>query len=275
MSPNFENLFHEVSRDYAAMWDFKFRGTTLEIVTPHSTISDKFISVFLTERDNFFVITDDGYLHLGDYVENEAIKAGRCYNNAFSHYERYYAIQRVSDRNGKVIFFTKTESRTMVTSLIHDMASFIVGVANAQQMTLETDQEVVTKQRFAKAAGSFLLDAFPGRQIKFNQELRPDDRIHFSAGVWRESQVSLIQFITGYDSYHFDTSMAKATMNFLAVNGSALQPAVKKKISLIDTSAGGYGTGGNSSYASLLSSTSSMLYWEERRELVDLVETEA
>lgn len=71
MSPNFENLFHEVSRDYAAMWDFKFRGTTLEIVTPHSTISDKFISVFLTERDNFFVITDDGYLHLGDYVENE------------------------------------------------------------------------------------------------------------------------------------------------------------------------------------------------------------
>jgi hypothetical protein len=275
MSPNFEGLFHEVSRDYTAMWDFKFRGATLEIITPHSTISDKFVSVFLTERDNTFIITDGGYLHTGDYVENESIRAGRCYNNAFGHYERYYSIRRVSDRNGKVIFFLKTENRQMVTALIHDMASFIVGVANAQQMTLETDQEVVTRQRFAKAAGSFLLDSFPGRQIKFNQELRPDDRIHFSAGIWKGQQVNLIQFITGYDAYHFDASMAKATMNFLAVDSSSLQPSVQSKISLIDTTAGGYGTRGNSSYSTLLSSASSMLSWDERRDLVDLVESQA
>lgn len=275
MSPTFESLFHEVARDYASMWDFKFRGSTLEIITPHSTVSDKFISIFLTQRDGQFIVTDGGYIHTGDYIENESIRAGKCYNNAFEYYERYYSIQRVSDVNGKVIFFTKTENRTMVTSLIYDMASFIVGVANAQQMTLATDQEVATRQRFAKAAGSFLLDAFPGRRIKFNQELRPDDRIHFSAGIWRESKVNLIQFITGYDSYHFDASMAKATMNFLAVNGSSLKPSVQRKISLIDTSASGYRNRGNSSYASLLSGTSSMLYWDERRELVDLVEMEA
>lgn len=274
MSPGFEDLFHEVSRDYSAMWDFKFRGPTLEIVTPHSTISDKFVSVFLTEREGMFIVSDGGYLHSADYAENENIKAGRCYNNAFGHYERYYSVQRVSDRNGKVIFYTKTANRALVSSLIHDMASFVVGVANAQYMTLETDREVVTRQRFAKAAGSFLLDSFPGRQIKFNQELRPDDRIHFSAGIWRNSRVNLVQFITGYDSYHFDSSMAKATMNFLAVTGSSLQPSVQRKISLIDTSAGGYGTRGNSSYASLLGGTSSMLYWDERRDIVDLIETE-
>ena len=43
------------------------------------------------------------------------------------------------------------------------MASFIVGVANAQHMTLETDREVVTRQRFAKAPGSFIIDSFLGR----------------------------------------------------------------------------------------------------------------
>ena len=66
--------------------------------------------------------------------------------------------------------------------------------------------------------------------------------------------------------------MAKATMNFLAVNGSSLEPSVQSRISLIDTAASGYNTRGNSSYASLLGGTSSILYWDERREIVDLVE---
>lgn len=273
MSPGFESLFREVERDYAGLWDFKFRGATLEIVTPHSTISDKFVSVFLTERDGIYVISDGGYLHINEYVENEDIKSNRCYNNAFAHFERYYKVLRVSDRNGKVIFYTKTANRTLVSSLIHDMASFITGVANAQHMTLETDQEIVTRQRFAKAAGTYIYESFPGRRIQIGQELRPGDRIRFSMGIWRETRVNLIQFVTGYDAYHFDNSMAKATMNFLAVNGSALEPAVQNRISLIDTTARGYGAGGNSSYTNLLRNTSSLLFWDQRQELVDLVET--
>jgi hypothetical protein len=272
MSPGFEDLFREVARDYAGMWDFKFRGATLEIVTPHSTISDKFVSVFLTERDNMFIVSDGGYLHTSEYVENEDIKTNRCYNNSFNHYEQYYKILRVSDRNGKVIFYTKTDNRVLVSSLIHDMASFVTGVANAQHMTLETDQEIASRLRFAREARSFLEGAFPGRDIKFNQPLRADDRIHFSAGVWLENRVSLVQYVTGYDSYHFDASIAKATMNFLAVEGSSLQPSVRQKISFIDTTATGYGTRGNSSYSSLLSRTSSVVHWDERRDLIDIIE---
>jgi hypothetical protein len=84
MSPGFESLFHEVARDYSALWDFKFRGATLEIITPHSTISNKFVSVFLTEREGEFIVSDGGYLHTGEYVENEAIEQSRCYLQTFT-----------------------------------------------------------------------------------------------------------------------------------------------------------------------------------------------
>ncbi|WP_305031995.1 hypothetical protein [Hymenobacter convexus] len=272
MSPSFEEFYHEVARDYGSMWDFKFRGRSLEIITPHSTISDKFVSVFLTERGQEIIVSDGGYLYLGEYIENEDVQQNKCYNQTVTHLEDYYKVQRVLDRHEKVIFYLKTQRRDLVSSLVHDMASFITGVVNAQQITLESDREVETRQRFAKKAGSFLIDVFPARMVKFHQPLRVGDRINFSAGIWRESKVNLIQFVTGSTPYHFANSMAKATMNFLAVGGSALAPSVNHKVSFIDTSASGYRTNGNPSYASLLNGASEVLAWEERARIVEMVE---
>lgn len=273
MSPGFEQLYHEVARDYVAMWDFKFRGASLEIVTPHSTISDKFVSVFLTERGDDLIVSDGGYLYLGEYIENEDVQQNRCYNQTVEHLEGYYNVQRVLDRNEKVVFYIKTQNHSMASSLVHDMASFITGVVNAQQITLEADQEAVTRMRFAKQAGSFLIDVFPGRTLKFHQPLRVGDRINFSAGIWRDSKVNLVQFVTGSNPYHFASSMAKATMNFLAVAGSSLAPSVSRKVSLLDTNASGYRAGGNTSYTQLLSGASEILPWEERNRIVSLVES--
>lgn len=272
MSPGFESIFHDVARDYSALWDFKFRGSTLEIITPHSTISNKFISVFLTQRDNEYIVTDGGYLYTSDYVENESVEQSKCYTQTLVHFEKYYKIRRIYDSREKLIFFLKSANRAMISSLIHDMASFVTGVANAQQITLELDLEASTRTRFAKEASLFLLDVFPGRKVRFAQPLRPNDRIRFSAGIWRGTDVSLVQYVTGSDTYHFGNSMAKATVNFLAVNGSSLAPSVTKRISLIDTSAAGYRDGGHRSYVKLLNDTSVILDWQNRAALVELVE---
>lgn len=274
MSPGFEELYHEVARDYAALWDFKFRGATLEIITPHSTTSNKFVSVFLTEREGEFIVSDGGYLHAGEYVENEAIEQSRCYTQTFDKLERYYRIRRVYDSREKLLFYLKTPNRQLVSSLIHDMASFVVGIVNAQQITLESDAEAMTRVRFAREAYSFITDVFPGRKVKVAQPLRPHDRIRFSIGLWRARKVSLIQFITGSDTYHFGGSMAKATVNFLAVKGSSLEPSVLNKISLVDTTAAGYRNGGHRTYAKLLGESSDILDWQDRAALVELIGTQ-
>jgi hypothetical protein len=274
MSPGFEQLYHSVARDYAEMWDFKFRGASLEIVTPHSTISDKFVSVFLTQRGEDIIVTDGGYLHTGEYVENEVVQQSLCYRQTFSQLVKYYKVQSVLDNREKLIFFTKTQRQDMVSALVHDMASFITGVVNAQQITLEADEEAVTRERFAKQAGSFLLDVFPAQRIKFHQPLRVNDRVNFSAGIWQGSRVSLIQFITGSTPSHFADSMTRATVNFLAVPGSSLAPIVKHKVSFIDTSASGFRSNGNSTYVSMLGGASEVLPWAERGRLVELVESD-
>ena len=269
---SFESLFHDISRDYASLWDFKLRGATLEIITPHSTISSKFVSVFLTERNHEFIISDGGYLQTGDYVENEDIQQSRCYTSSFNNLESYYKIKRAYDSDKKVFFYLKTPDRKIVSSLVHNMASFITGVVNAQQMTMVSDLEAVARVRFTKKANSFIADAFVGRHVQFSQQLRPNDSIHFSAGIWRGANVNLIQFITGSDSYNFINSLAKATVNFLAVKGSSLESKVENKISLVDSNASGYLSGGYSSYAKLLGDTSNIIEWEQRNELVAIVE---
>lgn len=138
MSP-ISDLYHDVARDYAAMWDFKLRGATQEVITLHSTISNKFVSVFLTERGPDIIVSDGGYLYVGEYVSNEEIDQSRCYSQTVSNLESYYHVQRVLDRNEKLIFYIKTQARNMVSSLVHDMVSFITGMVNAQQVTLTTD----------------------------------------------------------------------------------------------------------------------------------------
>jgi hypothetical protein len=271
MSPGFEELYHSVARDYSQMWDFKLRGASLEIITPHSTISDKFVSVFLTQRGVDFIVSDGGYLSTGEYVENEAVQQSPCYRQTFAQLSKYYKVQSVLDSTSKLIFYTKTQRYDMVSAQVHDMASFITGVVNAQQITLEVDEEVLTRQRFAKQAGSFLLDVFPNQRVKFHQPLRVNDRVNFSAGIWRGSKVNLIQFVTGSTPSHFADSMTRATVNFLAVPGSSLAPIVNHKISFIDTLASGFRSNGNGTYASMLSGASEIFPWEERNRLVELL----
>lgn len=106
-----------------------------------------------------------------------------------------------------------------------------------------------------------------------HQPLRTGDSITFSAGIWRGSRVRLVQFITGSTPYHFSTNMAKATVNFQAVAGSSLAPAVTNKVSFVDTEADGYRNRGNSSYAHLLGEASEIVPWGERGRIVELVES--
>ena len=46
---NAERVFCNISSDFSSLWKYKLRGETLEIVTPFSTLTGSFISVFLTQ----------------------------------------------------------------------------------------------------------------------------------------------------------------------------------------------------------------------------------
>ena len=52
------DILKNIVEVYSRLWSFRERGDTVEIITPCSTTNDSFVSVFLTQRENEFIITD-------------------------------------------------------------------------------------------------------------------------------------------------------------------------------------------------------------------------
>ena len=55
---NTEQLFRDIKTDFNSLWSFNLRGETLEILTPFSTMTGNIISVFLTMREDRFIVSD-------------------------------------------------------------------------------------------------------------------------------------------------------------------------------------------------------------------------
>ena len=53
-----QSLFSEICSDFTTLWNSRMLGETLEIETPYSTIAGDVISVFITLRNNHYIITD-------------------------------------------------------------------------------------------------------------------------------------------------------------------------------------------------------------------------
>ena len=73
-----EDIFNIIIHAFNALWNIKHYKNTIEIITPSFTTNDCFISVFITERNGRFIITDGGWIS-----EN-------YYNNSFDNDDEYY-----------------------------------------------------------------------------------------------------------------------------------------------------------------------------------------
>ena len=60
---NVEGLYAEIRSDFDSLWSIKNRNATVEFITPYTTLGDDAISVFVTQRDNGYVVSDGGRLY--------------------------------------------------------------------------------------------------------------------------------------------------------------------------------------------------------------------
>src|ERR1035437_7186742 len=95
----FENIYKEIITSFGSLWNFKERGQSLEIITPFATTSHKFISVFLTERDGTFIVSDGGWIEQGAY-SNTFDRAIDCYNKIVLHYQGSFNVKEVKSNEG-------------------------------------------------------------------------------------------------------------------------------------------------------------------------------
>ena len=57
-----EDIIKIIIASFSSLWKVKKYGKTIEIITPFFTTNDCFVSVFLTEREGYYIITDGGWI---------------------------------------------------------------------------------------------------------------------------------------------------------------------------------------------------------------------
>src|SRR5438876_803964 len=120
----FEPIYKDILSSFGKLWKYKEREKSLEIITPFATTSQKFVSVFLTKRENEFIVSDGGWIAEGLY-DNIFDRNIDCFERVVSYYLDTFNIQEAKNLSSTSVFYKKTEKQISVPSLVFDLANFI------------------------------------------------------------------------------------------------------------------------------------------------------
>lgn len=122
--------FDTIRNDFSDLWRTRERGNSLEIITPYEDLYGEAISVYLTKRDNRYVVTDGGYVS-----EIEEEQCSNIIDSQGFHYENMteqYGIRETPFVSGKRKFFYKSVvDFALLTSAIYDMIHFEIAMLDA------------------------------------------------------------------------------------------------------------------------------------------------
>ena len=57
-------IYNSVKSDFCELTTYKIRNNSIEIITPFSTLNDKFVSVFVKFYQNQIIVSDGGWIDL-------------------------------------------------------------------------------------------------------------------------------------------------------------------------------------------------------------------
>lgn len=270
---NLSNIFENVKNEFSQLWQFKQRGQSLEIITPFTTTSHKFVSVFLTERDGEFIVSDGGWIDLGIY-DNVFSLEDDIFQRLFFYYVDIYQVKEVISKDGKKHFYKKTDRAISVPSLVFDLATFISTIISALEVEFSDVAEKETKSRFKKLANDYIQSIVPDDKIEWGAALGDRRDIRFNA-IYQKSNTKLIliNYITGSTLSYFTSSIAKANLYSEMAEESYMKDYIDKKIIFIDTQANGYHQDRADSLLlhTMTHNESSSVKWSEKEKLSALL----
>jgi hypothetical protein len=237
-----EKIAINVQESFDQLWSLKIRGTdTIEISTPYSTTSSKFVSIFLTERKGKFIVSDGGLLYSQAY-ESEIDYENQCLLKILYHFESFYEVKKTSDKLGQKHYYTTTTSEKLIPNLVYEMAQFISMCASSATVPFEDKKEIESRNLFRTEASSYIHTNFRKHEPKFRASLDKYEfrSVRFSALIEKNNRLNLISYITGSSPANFRNSIARANMNFEIATQSKYNKYIENKIVLVNNTAEGY-----------------------------------
>lgn len=236
----FNDIFSDIQSSFNSLWKFKRRGRTLEIITPYATTSSKFVSVFLSEINNEYVVSDGGWINEGIYDNTFDIE-DCSFLKIVDHYINCFDIKQTKGIGDKTYFYKKTIIKSSVPSLVMDLSVFISNIISLAEIEFSDKEEREYVARFGTRVNTYLQSFIQKDKIDTMGYLDEKRTIKLSAIIKpTHSKLILINYITGSNPSHFTNSISKANFIFELAEGSKYRNHIGGKISIIDNLSNGY-----------------------------------
>lgn len=271
-----EKIALNVSHCFDQLWSFKKRGdNTIEIITPYSTTTSKFVSLYITERSGKFVVSDGGLLNSEAY-ESEIDYENQCLLKILYHYEAFYEIKKTQDKLGIKHYYKTTTNENLIANMVYEMAQFVSMCASAATVQFEDQKEIEERNNFRNKASAYISTNFNRYNPKFRAPLDKQSfrSVRFSALIEKRNRLSLISYVTGSNPTNFRNSIASANMNFEIASSSKYNEVIDNKIVLINNLADGFVENQISKQLQILEENLNQksITWTEREKLIAILD---
>jgi hypothetical protein len=224
-----------LQRDFSALWKCQQRGNSLEITTPYLLPDSTLLSLFLTERENRFIVSDGGGVFevIEDYCPYPAGKA----LSELEGYARKFGLKR-GQSEGKPLFFKESDDIRLISSLAFDVASFATMATSA---LVAGSEEIETEDRFKVKADAFLKEIKPAElTVQTRQRIPEVSGFTFSAVITAPARVWLVSYVTGSNITYFRRSLVDTMVSFQHAWQSPIGNNIGNTIPLLNDEAPGY-----------------------------------
>lgn len=253
----------------------RMRGDTLEVITPFATTNDKFVSVFISERKNGYVVTDGGWITNGIY-DCDLPLLNDIYIKVLNYYSTEYKIKSV-EAFDNTYYYKITKEKNLIPNLVFDVAAFIKDVVSSSFINYEESKELEVSKRFASQANAFFRELIPPKQLKMNHYITEGLRgIRFNTVFALRNRYTLISYVTGSRDNYYILSLSKANTQYDFIESDSINGLVSNKIVLLDDTVKSFNSEKVVPFMKVVTSKANRrnVRWKDRKTIEELVAAE-
>ena len=275
MRTEWNDIYSQVKSDFCNLIDYKIRDSTLEVITGVNTLTNHYVSVFISFQSGKYVVSDGGWIDrqfYDNFLDNEDED---IFQRIDSQYVAHFDIKRTTHKDGTVYNFKTTDNPRLISALVQDVSYYVSSIVDNQSVSFNQAKEQSQRKTFHKDVSNFLKEYYSG-DLELNDSLQNynDDlsSVKFNAIIRRPSSTYLVMYVTGYTSQNFINDACQATVNFQMARKYTSQNIFKKS-AIVNTHANGYVPTKVTQYLNNLQEETDnrlILYYDEgyRREMI-------
>jgi hypothetical protein len=239
-------LVKSILKDFNSLWTCKQMGNTVEISTPYLLPDSTLFSVFITERNGRFIVSDNG--SVSEILSESCPLPNSEIADALKGFASQFEIRECLGRGKQKLFFKDCANRSLLSGLVFKMANFAMTATTALVAPSSLEPDIEPDERFRAKADEFLKDSLgalkitlpSGMRMHRNHPISQAPGVKFSAAFKTNNRIWLVAYVTGSDLTYFNRSIGVTKMNFDYVWGSSLRGHLGATIPLVNTKAPGY-----------------------------------